>query len=146
MEIWNRFFTIDDLNRKYGDGLVQYLGIFFSDRGEDYLEASMVLKSHMMQPMGIMHGGISSFFAELLGSAAGNCCVDSSLYRCIGLDLNSNHLRMAMKGVVKGVAHPYHLGRRTQVWSIEIRNDEGDLISINRLTMLVVPIEKSAVC
>jgi uncharacterized protein (TIGR00369 family) len=42
-------------------------------------------------------------------------------------------------GLVIGTAKPFHLGKSTQVWSIEIKNEEGKLVSINRLTMAVLP-------
>jgi uncharacterized protein (TIGR00369 family) len=36
------------------------------------------------------------------------------------------------------VARPVHLGRSTQVWQIEMRNDAGDLTCVSRLTMAVL--------
>jgi len=42
------------------------------------------------------------------------------------------------QGQVIATAKPYHLGRSTQVWSIEIHNDNRKLISVNRLTMAIL--------
>jgi uncharacterized protein (TIGR00369 family) len=42
------------------------------------------------------------------------------------------------EGFVIAKATPYHLGKRTQVWNIEIKNEEGKLVSVNRLTMAVL--------
>jgi 1,4-dihydroxy-2-naphthoyl-CoA hydrolase len=39
---------------------------------------------------------------------------------------------------VTGVAKPLHLGSSTQVWSIEITNEETKLVCIIRLTMAVL--------
>ena len=47
-------------------------------------------------------------------------------------------IRSIREGFVYGLAKPYHLGKSTQVWSIEITNEKKQLISINRLTMMVL--------
>ena len=64
--------------------------------------------------------------------------MDKEKYYCVGLDINTNHLRSIREGFVTGIARPFHLGKSTQVWGIEIKNDEGKLISVNRLTMAVL--------
>jgi spore germination protein YaaH len=56
----------------------------------------------------------------------------------LGLDINTNHIRSIREGFVYATAKPYHLGKSTQVWSIEILNEDKKLISINRLTMAVL--------
>ena len=43
-----------------------------------------------------------------------------------------------VKGVVKGVAKPVHLGKTTQVWDISITNEKNELACVSRLTMLVL--------
>ena len=88
--------------------------------------------------MGILHGGASVALAETLGSLAANFVVDNRTKYCVGLDINANHIRAARKGFVTGVARPLHLGSSTQVWSIEITDEEGRLVCISRLTMAVL--------
>ena len=68
---------------------------------------------------------------------AANCCVEPEYY-CVGLDINTNHIRSATDGLVTAVAKPFHLGKTTQVWGIEIRNEKNQLIYVNRLTMAVL--------
>jgi uncharacterized protein (TIGR00369 family) len=65
-------------------------------------------------------------------------CVDRERFQIVGQEINANHLRPAMQGYVHGRASPIHLGRRSQVWGIEIRDDNGRLICISRLTIAVV--------
>jgi len=76
--------------------------------------------------------------AETVGSVAANYCVDLSRQYCVGLDINTNHIRSARAGFVYATAKPFHIGRITQVWSIEIVDEDKRLISINRLTMAVL--------
>ena len=56
----------------------------------------------------------------------------------MGLDINTNHIRSVREGVVTAVAKPFHLGRTTQVWGIDITNEAGQLVSVTRLTMAVL--------
>ncbi|HGN3019364.1 TPA: hotdog fold thioesterase [Pseudomonas aeruginosa] len=47
-------------------------------------------------------------------------------------------MRSATQGVVKGVCKPVHLGRRQQVWNIDIFNEKGQLCCTSRLTTAVL--------
>jgi 1,4-dihydroxy-2-naphthoyl-CoA hydrolase len=73
-----------------------------------------------------------------VGSLAANLCVDPEKYVCVGQEINANHLRPASSGVVTGTARPFHIGGRSQVWSIEIRDERDKLVCVSRLTMAVV--------
>lgn len=42
-----------------------------------------------------------------------------------------------------GRATPLHLGRTTQVWSIDIRDDQDRRVCIARLTMAVIAKERA---
>ena len=87
------------------------------------------------QPYGLLHGGASVVLAETLGSSAGNLCVDTGKQVCVGLEINANHLRAARDGIVTGTARALHVGRTTQVWQIELRDDAERLSCVSRLTM-----------
>jgi 1,4-dihydroxy-2-naphthoyl-CoA hydrolase len=90
--------------------------------------------------MNILHGGASVALAESLGSIGAYLTVDPSKYHCVGMEINANHLRPVSSGFVYGTAKPIHIGRKSQVWSIEIVNEAGKLVCISRITMAVVPI------
>ena len=137
MCIWKTTVTPEILNQR-GKGLFSdLLGIRFIEVGDDYLTAEMEVRQKHKQPLGIMNGGVSCAIAETVGSTAANYAVDLAHHYCVGLDLNTNHLRPASSGVLTAKAFPYHIGKTTQVWSIEINNQAGKRISINRLTLAV---------
>ncbi len=138
MSIWKTPFSLDDLKKMCADSYISHLKIVFTEAGEDYLKAEMPLGPHHMQPMGIMHGGVSCGLAETVASAAANFCVDAKTHYCVGIDINTNHIRPATTGVLTATARPYHLGKKTQVWSIEILDDQNNLISISRLTLMIL--------
>ena len=138
--IWKKEFTIEGLN-KSENNMVKHLGIEFSAFGEDYLEATMPVDNRTLQPFGVLHGGASVVLAETIGSMAGYLCLIDLQKTTVGQEINANHLRAASSGLVTGRATPIHIGRQSQVWSIEIKNEEGNLVAISRLTLAVIEIK-----
>lgn len=138
MKIWQIEVHIDDINQRGRGTMSEHLGIEFTEMGDDFLSARMPVNAGTKQPIGIMHGGASCVLAETVGSTAANLCVDMQQFYCVGLDINTNHIRSVRDGYVIGTAKPFHLGKTTQVWGIEIREESGKLVSVNRLTMAVL--------
>ncbi len=138
MAIWQTQSTPERLNEGSRQTMAAYLGIEFLEVGEDYLSARMPVDHRTMQPDGILHGGASAALAETLGSVAATLCVDPARKRCVGLEINANHLRPVAEGPVFGLAKPVHLGKRTQVWEIRILDGQEKLVCISRLTVAVL--------
>lgn len=118
--------------------MIEHIGINITEVGDEFLAGTMPVDHRTVQPMGILHGGASVALAETLGSMAASLVIDPSRQYCVGLDINANHIRSARSGYVKGVARPLHLGSSTQVWSIEIKDEQEKLVCISRLTMAVL--------
>ncbi|MES2882488.1 MAG: hotdog fold thioesterase [Bacteroidota bacterium] len=138
MSIWFQQNSLADVQRRGAGTMVEYIGIEITEVGVNYLKGRMPVDYRTIQPMGILHGGASVALAETLGSIAANLVVDPTKYYCVGLDINANHIRKAAAGFVYGTATPLHIGKTTQVWSIEIRTEEEKLVCISRLTMAVL--------
>ena len=138
MAIWFGNPTIDEVRKASVGLLVSHLGIRFTVFGDDFLRGTMPVVPHTRQPMGYLHGGASLAMAETLGSVAANFVVDRNKQRCLGQEINANHLRPVSDGLVTGTARPFHIGARSHVWSIEIRDPSERLVCVSRLTMAVV--------
>jgi 1,4-dihydroxy-2-naphthoyl-CoA hydrolase len=138
MSIWHDPQTLDALNATSRGTLARHLGIEFSEIGNDFLCATMPVDERTHQPYGLLHGGASVALAETLGSTGAVLCVDRSQFRCVGQEINANHLRSVRSGRVTGTARPVHLGGRSQVWAIDIVNDAQELVCVSRLTMAVI--------
>ncbi|MGH8251178.1 MAG: hotdog fold thioesterase [Steroidobacteraceae bacterium] len=138
MSIWFRQFSIDEVKEFQRGTMGELLGIEIVDIGPDSLSARMPVDRRTMQPDRILHGGASVALAETLGSVGGSMCVDRERFQIVGQEINANHLRPAMSGHVLGRASPIHLGRRSQVWNIEISDDNRRLICVSRLTIAVI--------
>jgi 1,4-dihydroxy-2-naphthoyl-CoA hydrolase len=144
MSIWRTEATPEQLRELARHTLAEHIGIQVTEVGPDYLRATMPVNSHTHQPMGVLHGGASVALAETVGSLAANLCIDQSKHVCLGQEINANHLRPVSSGIVTGTARPFHIGQRSQVWHIEIRDESDKLVCVSRLTMAVVERQRSA--
>ena len=62
--------TLNLLQERCVDTLVDTLGVTFVELGDDYLVAKMPVTSAVHQVDGVLHGGATAALAETVGSAA----------------------------------------------------------------------------
>jgi 1,4-dihydroxy-2-naphthoyl-CoA hydrolase len=124
--------------RSLDQTLIGALGIQLTEMTKQRVSGTMPVDARTHQPFGLLHGGASVALAETLASVAGQLNVGEG-EMCVGLEINANHLRGVRSGIVTGVATPVHVGRRTQVWSIDIRDEAGKPVCISRCTLSVIP-------
>lgn len=144
MSIWFATPSVEEANRRMQHVMPGLLGILITEFGDDYLRGTMPAEPRTHQPMGILHGGASVVLAETLGSVAANHVVDISKHYCVGQEINANHIRPVKSGLVTGTARAIHLGARSQVWGIELRDAQDRLTCISRLTIAVVDAQPRA--
>ena len=138
MSIWRIQTSVEQLQELSRNTLVDTIGIRVTEIGPDYVRATMPVSPKTHQPTGVLHGGASVALAETVGSLAANLCVDQARYVCLGQEINANHLRPVSSGIVTATARPHHIGKRSHVWGIEIRDEQEKLVCVSRLTMAVV--------
>lgn len=136
--IWARRPTLELLHELSRGSASAAIGIEFTEIGDDFLTGRMPVDSRTKQPHGALHGGASVLLAETLGSVAALHCVDRSRFICVGQEVNANHLRPVSSGWVTGIARPFHIGRRSHVWGIDLYDDAGRRSCVSRLTIAVV--------
>ena len=125
-------------NERCKNTLMETLEIKYTDIGEDYLIAKMPVNSRVHQPYGLLHGGATAALAESVGSAASSFFVDNNKFIVKGIELSINHLKSIREGEVTATAKIIHKGRTTHLWEIKVTNEDNDLISISKLTNIVL--------
>ena len=130
--------VIEKVNNSFQDTMMSVLGIEITDFGDDYISGKMPVDTRTKQPFGLLHGGASAAFAETLGSIGAGKHVDLEEYSVVGVELNSSHLKAVRTGWVFGKATPIRVGKTMQVWDIDIKNQEDDLVCKSRLTLAVI--------
>jgi len=138
-QIWKSRPTPEQMNQFNKNGMDAHIGIEFTEIGDDYLIAKMPVDQRTKQPMGLLHGGANVVLAETLGSVASVLCLeDRSKQSIVGVEINANHLRSVKSGFVYGKVTPIKLGRRLQIWEINIHDDEGRHTCVSRITIAVI--------
>ena len=137
MKIWQKPLTVALLTDTNQNTAGSHLGIEFLEVGDDFIQARMPVDARTCQPYGLLHGGVSVVLAETLGSC-GAAYASPEGHVAVGLEVNANHIKSARQGWVIGVTRPIHRGRTTHVWGIEIRDEQGDLVCISRITMAIL--------
>ena len=135
--IWQKNFTLENLNQLCSNSAVSHLGIEISAFGEDWIEATMPVDHRTTQPFGLLHGGISVALAETIGSLAGYLAIEENKI-AVGLDINAHHLRSVKQGIVTAKATPISLNRNLHVWHIDIRDEPDKLCGVSRLTLSIL--------
>lgn len=118
------------------NNLLETLEIEFIDVSEDSLVAKMPVTSKVHQPDGVLHGGASVALAESVGSAAAMIFMNSEDVTIRGIEISANHVKSVREGYVYATATILHKGRTIQLWQIKITNDDGDLVSMIKLTTI----------
>ncbi|MBN1237369.1 MAG: hotdog fold thioesterase [Gammaproteobacteria bacterium] len=136
---WRPGITLEHVRARLRHTAAEHLGIELVDMGAEHVAATMPVDHRTCQPMRMLHGGASVLLAETIGSVAANAANHDPSRHFVGQEINANHLRPVPEGsVVTGVASPVHIGRSSQVWNIEIRNERGQLVCVSRLTMAAI--------
>ncbi len=136
--LWSKKVSAQDLQNACKNTLCEHIGMEFTEVGDDFLIARMPVDHRTIQPAGLLHGGASVALAESLGSIASLLCIKSDSKMPVGVEINANHLKAVKSGYVYGKVTAIRRGQTTHVWNIEIKNEEGDLCCISRLTVMVV--------
>jgi 1,4-dihydroxy-2-naphthoyl-CoA hydrolase len=130
--------SIDKLNEFIPGTLMETIGIEITELNEDSLVGRMPVDERTFQPYQIVHGGAIAALAETLGSVASTMMIDMETQKCVGIEINANHLKSVSSGYVYGTCKAIHVGRRTHVWDIQIRDEDDRLTNVARLTVAVI--------
>lgn len=130
-------------NKVSKNTLMETLNIVYTDAGEGFLVATMPVNPSVHQPMGLLHGGASVALAESVGSAASMLFVNSEVSEVRGIEIAANHLKAKRDGMVTATARIIHQGRSIHLWEIRITDEQDNLISLCKLTNMVLPKRKA---
>lgn len=124
--------------------LIDELGTEIVVNEKDKLVMRTKVSEVMLQPHGILHGGIAAYLAE----TAANLCVidhtDPETQMPVGVELVSTHLLPVMPDdTIETVAEPIRDGGRVRVWEVkQYRMSDGGMFNRSQLTMYVRKVHK----
>lgn len=119
-------------------GLSNALGMeFISTPEPDTCMARMHVDERNRQPFGFLSGGASLALAENLAGVGSMALCPGKI--SVGINVSGSHVKAVMEGqTVTAYARLLHKGRTLHQWHIEIKNEEGELISTVQVTNYVI--------
>ena len=109
---------------------------------EDSLSVHLPITEKVLQPYGILHGGISLFLIETAASSHAAFGVDLDVARPFGVEINGSHLRSASAGTLKAIARVVRRGRTHIVHEVDVLLEEtGELLCRGRMTNYYKPVD-----
>jgi uncharacterized protein (TIGR00369 family) len=120
-----------------GENVHSLLGVEVIEVSVDKVVMQVDVGPKVHQPYGILHGGVSALLAESAASFGGalNVAPDQIV---VGTELNCSHLRSMTGGVLTATATPVRIGRRVQVWAVDLTDQDGRQICVARCTLQVM--------
>jgi 1,4-dihydroxy-2-naphthoyl-CoA hydrolase len=112
-------------------GFDDTLGIKILDLTADGGRAQVTIKDHLLQPWGIVHGGVYCSLIESLASLSGHTWLNAKGDggTVVGVNNNTDFLRAISSGTVTAASTPIHRGRRQQLWLITITGDDDRVVA-----------------
>ncbi len=129
---------IDYVNKASKNTLMETLDIRFLEVTQERVVATMPVNSRVHQPDGVLHGGASVALAETVGSFASAMAINRDTHIVRGIEISANHLRSIKEGIITATAIPLHKGRTTHLWEIRITDESERLISLCKLSTMVL--------
>ena len=116
-------------------GLMAKLGLEFVELEPERIIARIPVEGNT-QPYGILHGGATAALCETIASL-GTALLAGPDRKVVGIELNVNHIRSVEGGHITATGVPLHVGKTTAVWNMEVRDDQGRLVAVSRLTLSI---------
>jgi 1,4-dihydroxy-2-naphthoyl-CoA hydrolase len=107
------------------------MGLEFTEISPDRTRARLDVVPKLLQPMGIVHGGVYCAMVESLASVAAYTwlAAKGGEGSVVGVNNNTDFLRAIGSGMIYGTATPIHRGRRQQLWLVTIVDSDERLIA-----------------
>ena len=113
-----------------GKGFDSELGLKYIELTPDGGRARLEINDKLLQPAGIVHGGVYCSIVESLASLSGAVWLsENGGGNVVGVNNNTDFLRAISGGTVYGATEPVHRGRRQQLWLVTIRDDKDRLVA-----------------
>ncbi len=106
------------------DGYDKHLGLEILSATEDEVVGRLAVTPQLLQPYGLLHGGVLCSIVETLGSVAGAVWFGER-GKVVGTSNHTDFLRGVREGVLTGTATPIHRGRTQQLWTVDVRDEQG---------------------
>ena len=114
-----------------------HYGLEIEEATDELVRGRVPVREHLLQPVGLVHGGVHASIAEALASLGTNVGVVPEGKIGLGQSNHTSFLRPMSEGTIHAVARRRHRGRTTWIWDVELTDDEGRVCAMSRVTIAV---------
>jgi 1,4-dihydroxy-2-naphthoyl-CoA hydrolase len=118
-------------------GFDRLYGLEIVDVSDEEVRARIPVRAELLQPAGLVHGGVFASMAESMASIATWLAVREDGKSAMGQSNQTSFLRPITAGTIHAIARRRHRGRTTWVWEVDITDDDGRLCALVRMTVAV---------
>jgi len=109
-------------------GFFKLVGLRIEQASGDRVVLTCPVTPDLHQPFGLVHGGVYATLAETAASVAGALWFGDR-GKVVGVSNHTDFLRAVRRGELRAEATPLARGRTTQLWQVEIGDEQGRLVA-----------------
>jgi len=118
-------------------GFDRLYGLEIVSISDEEVVARVAVRDEILQPAGLVHGGVFASMAESMTSIATWLAVHETGKSAMGQSNQTSFLRPIVSGTIHATGRRRHRGKTTWVWEVDITDDEGRLCALVRMTVAV---------
>lgn len=113
-------------------------GLEVTAASAERVEARVPVTASLLQPFGIVHGGVHCAIAETVASVGTWLGVRERGLIAMGLSNQTSFLRPVQAGdVILAEGIPVHTGSTTWIWDVTLKDGSGRPCAVSRMTIAV---------
>jgi 1,4-dihydroxy-2-naphthoyl-CoA hydrolase len=115
------------------------MGIEVVSAAKDRIEARLLVRPDLCNPLKGLHGGAAMALADTLGAMGASMNLPEGAGGTTTLESKTNFIGVAREGeTVVAVCTPLHVGRRTSIWQTKITSKAGKTVALVTQTQMVL--------
>ena len=121
-------------------GFDTLIGVEWVSDDPDGALVRVPIRAELLQPFGLLHGGVMSTLVESVCSRATALAVHGEGMAAMGQSIGVSFMRPITEGHAEVRARARHRGRTTWVWEAEVVDAEERLCALAQMTVAVRPL------
>ena len=115
-------------------GFIKLVGLRIGEASGDRVVLTCPVTPDLHQPFGLVHGGVYATLAETAVSVGGSLWFGDQ-GKVVGVSNHTDFLRAVRRGELRAEATPLSRGRTTQLWQVEIGDEQGRLVAHSKVRL-----------
>jgi 1,4-dihydroxy-2-naphthoyl-CoA hydrolase len=115
-------------------GWMRAMAVRMVEATSERVELALDVGPQHLQPFGLVHGGVYCGLVETACSLGASLALQGAAV--MGIENQTSFLRAVKSGTISTVATPVHIGRTSQLWQAEVRDEAGRLVASGRVRIL----------